>query len=112
MSEGFGFLGFRIQWHRKRGGDKWHVYTFIADRPIRQLKDKIRALTNTALRADSTGTPVARASRTSLISPWLWFRLPPVARCNSVRITRSGPSRPSGPSGAGSSKRWCRSGRP
>ncbi|MFB7918673.1 group II intron maturase-specific domain-containing protein [Streptomyces sp. NPDC056061] len=46
ISEGFDFLGFRIQWRRKRGTDKWHVYTFIADRPIRQLKDKIRALTN------------------------------------------------------------------
>ncbi len=40
------FLGFRIQWKRKRGTDKWHVYTFIADRPIRSLKAKIRALTN------------------------------------------------------------------
>ncbi|MER0450090.1 group II intron reverse transcriptase/maturase [Streptomyces sp. Edi4] len=46
MSEGFDFLGFRIQWRRKRGTDKWYVYTFIADRPIRQLKGKIRALTN------------------------------------------------------------------
>ncbi|MCZ9338415.1 reverse transcriptase domain-containing protein, partial [Streptomyces sp. TRM76130] len=46
MSEGFDFLGFRIQWRRKRGSDKWYVYTYIADRPIRQLKDKIRALTN------------------------------------------------------------------
>ncbi|MFJ9822744.1 group II intron reverse transcriptase/maturase, partial [Streptomyces sp. NPDC101151] len=46
MSDGFDFLGFRIQWRRKRGTDKWYVYTFIADRPIRQLKDKIRALTN------------------------------------------------------------------
>jgi RNA-directed DNA polymerase len=46
MSEAFDFLGFRIQWRRKRGTNKWHVYTFIADRPIRQLKDKIRALTN------------------------------------------------------------------
>ncbi|MGW5690897.1 group II intron maturase-specific domain-containing protein [Streptomyces asiaticus] len=46
ISEGFDFLGFRLQWRRKRGTDKWHVYTFIADRPIRQLKDKIRALTH------------------------------------------------------------------
>ena len=45
MSEGFDFLGFRIQWRRKHGTNKWHVYTFIADRPIRQLKVKIRALT-------------------------------------------------------------------
>jgi RNA-directed DNA polymerase len=46
MSEGFHFLGFRIQWKRKRGTNSWHVYTFIADRPIRSVKAKIRALTN------------------------------------------------------------------
>ena len=46
MSEGFDFLGFRIQWKRKRGTEKWHACTFIADRPIRSLKAKIRALTN------------------------------------------------------------------
>ena len=46
MSEGFDFLGFRIQWRRKRGTTKWYVYTFIADRPIRSLKDKVRALTS------------------------------------------------------------------
>jgi RNA-directed DNA polymerase len=46
MSEGFDFLGFRIQWKRKRGTSKWYVYTFIASRPIRSLKVKIRALTN------------------------------------------------------------------
>jgi RNA-directed DNA polymerase len=45
MSEGFCFLGFHIQWRRKYGTTKRHVYTFIADRPIRQLKAKIRALT-------------------------------------------------------------------
>jgi RNA-directed DNA polymerase len=45
MSEAFDFLGFRIRWKRKRGTDKWYVYTFIADRPIRSLKDRIRALT-------------------------------------------------------------------
>ncbi|QHA08241.1 group II intron reverse transcriptase/maturase [Streptomyces broussonetiae] len=52
MSDGFDFLGFRIQWCRKRGSDKWYVYTFIADRPIRQLKDKIRALTNRTSQRD------------------------------------------------------------
>jgi RNA-directed DNA polymerase len=46
MSEGFDFLGFRIQWRRKYGSHKWHVYTFIGTRPIRSLKAKIRALTN------------------------------------------------------------------
>jgi len=46
MSDGFDFLGFHIQWKRKRGTNKWHVYTFIADRPIRSVKAKIRALTD------------------------------------------------------------------
>jgi RNA-directed DNA polymerase len=45
LSEGFSFLGFRIQWRRQRGTTKWYVYTFIDDRPIRSLKAKIRALT-------------------------------------------------------------------
>jgi RNA-directed DNA polymerase len=45
MSAGFDFLGFRIQWKRKRGSNKWYVYTFIADRPFRSVKAKIRALT-------------------------------------------------------------------
>lgn len=45
MSEGFDFLGFRIQWRHKRGTDKWYVYTFIGDRPFRSVKAKIRALT-------------------------------------------------------------------
>ncbi|MFF5219460.1 group II intron maturase-specific domain-containing protein [Micromonospora sp. NPDC000442] len=52
MSDGFDFLGFRIQWRRKRGSNRWYVYTFIADRPIRQLKDKIRALTNRTSQQD------------------------------------------------------------
>jgi len=45
MSDGFDFLGFHIQWRRKRGTGKWYAYTFIGDRPIRSLKDKVRALT-------------------------------------------------------------------
>jgi RNA-directed DNA polymerase len=45
LSEGFSFLGFRLQWRRKKGTAKWYVYTFIDDRPIRSLKAKIRALT-------------------------------------------------------------------
>jgi RNA-directed DNA polymerase len=45
MSEGFDFLGFRIQWKRKRGSSRWHVYTFVGDRPVRSVKAKVRALT-------------------------------------------------------------------
>ena len=46
MSDGFDFLGFHIQWRRKRGTNKRYVYTFIADRPLRSVKAKIRALTS------------------------------------------------------------------
>jgi len=52
MSDGFDFLGFHIQWRRKYGTNTWHVYTFIADRPIRSLKVKIRALTNRTSQQD------------------------------------------------------------
>ncbi|GIF09835.1 group II intron reverse transcriptase/maturase [Actinoplanes siamensis] len=52
MDEGFDFLGFRIQRRRKRGSSKWHVYTFIGDRPIRSLKDKVRALTHRSSQQD------------------------------------------------------------
>ena len=55
MSEGFDFLGFRIQWKRKRGTNKWYVYTFIADRPFRSVKAKIRALTPRTSQQDLTG---------------------------------------------------------
>lgn len=46
MREGFDFLGFHIQWRRKRGSTKWQVYTYIADRLVRSVKAKIRALTH------------------------------------------------------------------
>jgi RNA-directed DNA polymerase len=45
MGDGFDFLGFHIQWQRKQGTNRWHVYTFPARKPIRALKAKIRALT-------------------------------------------------------------------
>ena len=46
LSDGFAFLGFRIQRKRKRGTTKSYVYTFIDHRPIRSVKAKIRALTH------------------------------------------------------------------
>jgi RNA-directed DNA polymerase len=52
MEQGFDFLGFRIQWRRKPGSTKRYVYTFIADRPIGSVKDKIRALTRRTSQAD------------------------------------------------------------
>ena len=52
MRDGFSFLGFRIQWRPKRGTSKWHVYTFIDDRPLRSLKARIRALTRRTSQQD------------------------------------------------------------
>jgi RNA-directed DNA polymerase len=56
LAEGFDFLGFHIQWRRKKGTAKWHVYTFIADRPIRSIKNKIRALTPRTSQANLAAT--------------------------------------------------------
>jgi RNA-directed DNA polymerase len=52
VGDGFDFLGFRIRRRRKRGGNKWYVYAFVAARPIRSVKDKIRALTRRTSQAD------------------------------------------------------------
>jgi RNA-directed DNA polymerase len=56
MSEGFEFLGFRIQWARKRGTSTWHVYTFIAHRALKSVKAKIRTLTPQTSQADLKDT--------------------------------------------------------
>ncbi|MFD3939120.1 group II intron reverse transcriptase/maturase [Streptomyces sp. NPDC058611] len=45
LSEGFDFLGFRVQWRRKRGTNKWYVYTDISRRAVRSVKMKVRAMT-------------------------------------------------------------------
>jgi RNA-directed DNA polymerase len=55
LREGFDFLGFHIQRRRKRGTNKWYVYTFIGQRPIRSLKTKIRATTHRASQQDLAG---------------------------------------------------------
>ena len=62
MSEGFDFLGFHIQWRRKRGTNKSYVYTFVADRPFRSVKAKIRALTRRTSQQD-LGAVLARINR-------------------------------------------------
>lgn len=52
MREGFDFLGFHIQWRRKRGTNQWYVYTFIATKPLQAVKAKIRALTHRVSQAN------------------------------------------------------------
>jgi RNA-directed DNA polymerase len=62
MSQSFDFLGFRIQWRRKRGTTQWYVYTFIAERAIRSVKAKIRALTGRTSQQD-LGTVLIRLNQ-------------------------------------------------
>ena len=54
MQDGFDFLGFCIIWKRKRGTDKWYVYTFIVDKPVQSLQRKIRSLTHRLSHGDPT----------------------------------------------------------
>jgi RNA-directed DNA polymerase len=70
MSEGFDFLGFHIRWRRKRGSTKWYVYTFIADRPIRSVKAKIRTLTGRTSQQD-LGTVLIRLNQ--LMHGWAFY---------------------------------------
>jgi RNA-directed DNA polymerase len=62
MGDGFDFLGFHIQWRRKRGTNQWYVYTFIADRPVKAVKAKIRALTHRTSQANM-GTTLTRINQ-------------------------------------------------
>jgi RNA-directed DNA polymerase len=72
MSDGFDFLGFHIQWRRKRGTNQWYVYTFIADRPVTAVKAKIRALTHRTSQANM-GTTLTRINQ--ILRGWVnYFR--------------------------------------
>lgn len=72
MSDGFDFLGFHIQWRRKRGTNQWYVYTFIADRPVKAVKAKIRALTHRTSQANM-GTTLTRINQ--ILRGWVnYFR--------------------------------------
>jgi RNA-directed DNA polymerase len=45
LSEGIDFLGFRIQWRKRRGGGKWYCMVFIAAKAFTSIKQTIRNLT-------------------------------------------------------------------
>jgi RNA-directed DNA polymerase len=45
LSEGIDFLGFHIQWRKRRGGGKWYCMVFIADKAFASIKQTIRNLT-------------------------------------------------------------------
>ena len=45
LAEGFDFLGYHIQWRRKRGTTKRHVYMYPSKKALTSVKHRIRALT-------------------------------------------------------------------
>jgi len=45
LEEGFDFLGYHIQWRRKRGTNERHVYTYPSKKALTSVKHRIRALT-------------------------------------------------------------------
>ena len=65
IDEGFDFLGFRIQRHRKRGTNKSCVYTYPSKKALASIKAKVRTMTRGA-----TNLPLAV----------LCYRLAPVLR--------------------------------
>jgi len=54
IDEGFDFLGFRIQRHRKRGTNRRCVYTYPSRTVVNTVKDKVRALTRGSAQPDLT----------------------------------------------------------
>jgi RNA-directed DNA polymerase len=45
IDEGFDFLGFNVRRQRKRGTQKWYVYTKPSRKAIQSIKDKVSAKT-------------------------------------------------------------------
>ena len=54
IDEGLDFLGWRIQRHRKRGTDRYYVYTYPAKKALRAITAKVR----TACRNMDTNQPL------------------------------------------------------
>jgi RNA-directed DNA polymerase len=54
IDEGLDFLGWRIQRHRKRGTDRYYVYTYPAKKALRAIKAKVK----TACREMDTNQPL------------------------------------------------------
>ncbi|MDU0294848.1 group II intron reverse transcriptase/maturase [Saccharothrix longispora] len=47
IDEGLDFLGWRIQRHRKRGGDRRYVYTYPARKAVKAVTGKVKAICRT-----------------------------------------------------------------
>jgi RNA-directed DNA polymerase len=55
IDEGFNFLGFRIQRHRKRGTNKSFVYTYPSKKALTSITTKVRTLTRRNTVGDLAG---------------------------------------------------------
>lgn len=44
IDDGLDFLGWRIQRHRKRGTNKWYVYTYPARKAVKAVTAKVKAI--------------------------------------------------------------------
>ncbi|MGR6612312.1 group II intron maturase-specific domain-containing protein [Kocuria rhizophila] len=44
IDEGFDFLGFRIQRHRKPGTNNWYVYTFPSRKAVASIRQKVKTI--------------------------------------------------------------------
>ena len=69
-----------------KGTNKWHVSTFIADRPIRSLKDKIHVLTRWTSQQDPA-TVLIRLNQ--IIRDWSSLSNTPRAKAHSVACPTS-----------------------
>jgi RNA-directed DNA polymerase len=67
IDEGFNFLGFRIQRHRKRGTSKSFVYTFPAPKSVASVRRKVKTITQ-----QGTNQPLSDLLRqlNSLLRGW------------------------------------------
>jgi RNA-directed DNA polymerase len=62
MSEGFDLLGFHIRWRASEEPASGYVYTYVAKRPIRSVRDTIGALTPRTSQQD-LGTVLIRINQ-------------------------------------------------
>jgi RNA-directed DNA polymerase len=73
IDEGFDFLGFHIRRQRKRGTQKYYVYTAPSKRPIQAIKDKVKAKTYRSTR--HLGLDEVITSLNRLLAGWAnYFR--------------------------------------
>ncbi|MEU0521930.1 group II intron reverse transcriptase/maturase [Streptosporangium sp. NPDC006007] len=77
IDEGFDFLGWRIQRHRKRGAGRQYIYTYPARKSVRSATAKVRELTG----RQNVGLPLTSLLRrlNSVLRGWCAYFRPGVS---------------------------------